>query len=117
MSRLNNLGNSSSCIDLIFTSHPSLVMESDVHLSLHLNCHHQLTYAKFNFKIHYLPPYEREIWHYQKANTDQIRKAIKQFSWNRSFKNLDVNEMTFLFNRTIKNILSNYIPHDNRDPP
>ena len=45
-----------------------------------------------------------------------IRRPI-QFSWNRSFKNLDVNEMTFLFNRTIKNILSNYIPHDNRDPP
>ena len=76
MSRLNNLGNSSSCIDLIFTSHPSLVMESDVHLSLHLNCHHQLTYAKFNFKIHYLPPYEREIWHYQKANTVFLEQVI-----------------------------------------
>ena len=70
------LGDSSSCIDLIFTSHPSLVMESDVHLSLHLNCHHQLTYAKFNFKIHYLPPYEREIWHYQKANTVFLEQVI-----------------------------------------
>ena len=50
-----------------------------------------------------------------------IRKEIKQFSWDRSFKNLDVNEMVFLFNRTIKKILSNYIPHeiivcDDRDP-
>ena len=35
------LGNSSSCIDLIFTSHPTLVMESGVHPSLHSNCHHQ----------------------------------------------------------------------------
>ena len=47
---------------------------------------------------------------------------LEQFSWDRSFKNLDVNEMVFLFNRTIKNILSNYIPHeiiicDDRDPP
>ena len=97
-------------------------MESDVHPSLHLNCHHQLTYAKFNLKIHYPPPYEREIWHYQKANTDQIRKTIEQFSWDRSFKNLDGNEMVFLFNRTIKNIISKYIPHeiiicDDRDPP
>ena len=65
------LGNSSSCIDLIFTSQPSLVMESGVHPSLHSNCHHQITYAKFNQKIHYPPPYVREIWHYQKANIDQ----------------------------------------------
>ena len=31
---------SSSCIDLIFTSQPNLVMESGVHSSLHPNCHH-----------------------------------------------------------------------------
>ena len=116
------LGNSSSCIGLIFTSHPSLVMESGVHHSLHSNCPHQITYAKFNLKIHYPPLYEREIGHYQKANTDQIRKAIEQFSWSRSFKNLNINEMVFLCNRTIKDILSNYIPHeiiicDDRDPP
>ena len=97
-------------------------MESGVHLSFYSNCHHQITYAKFNLKIHYPPPCEREIWHYQKANTDQIRKAIEQFSSDRSFKNLDVNEMVFSFNRTIKNILSNYIQHeiiicDDRDPP
>ena len=96
-------------------------MESGIHPSLHSNCYHQITYGKFDLKIHYPPPYEREICHYQKANTDQIRKAIEQFSWDRSFKNLDVNEMVFLFNRTIKNILSNYIPHeiticDDRDP-
>ena len=87
-------------------------MELGVYPSLHSNCHHQITYAKFNLKIHYPSPYQREIWYYQKANTDQIRKALKQFSWDRSFKNLSVNEMVFLFNRTIKNIFSNYIPHE-----
>ena len=45
------LGNSSSCIDLMFTSQPSLVMESGVHPSRHSNCRHQITYAKFNLKI------------------------------------------------------------------
>ena len=37
---------SSSCIDLIFTSHQNLVTESGVHSSLNPNCHHQITYAK-----------------------------------------------------------------------
>ena len=49
--------NTSSCIDLIFTSQPNLVMESGVRSSLHENCHHQITYAKSTLKIDYPPPY------------------------------------------------------------
>ena len=72
------LGNSSSSIDLIFISYPSLVMESGVHTSLHLNCHHQITNAKLNLKVHYPSPYERKVCYYQKTNnTDQIRKTIE----------------------------------------
>ena len=52
------LENSSSCIDLIFTS--------GVHPSLHPYFYHQVIYAKFNLKVHYPPPYEREVW--QEAN-------------------------------------------------
>ena len=35
----NIIGDFSSCVDLIFTSQPDLVMESGVHSSLHPNCH------------------------------------------------------------------------------
>ena len=52
---------SSSCIDLIFSSHQNLVMVSGVHSSLHRNYYRQITYAKLNLKIHYLPPYKREM--------------------------------------------------------
>ena len=34
---------SSSCIDLIFTDQPFLVVDSGVHPSLHASCHHQIT--------------------------------------------------------------------------
>ena len=73
-------------------------------------------------KVWYLPPYEHKIWNYRDANIDQIKKAIEQFPWEKSFRNLRINEMVHLFNKTIKNILSNYIPHekitcDDRDPP
>ena len=64
------IGDSPSCIDLIFTTQRNLVMESEVHSSLYSNCHHHITFAKFNLKTHYPPPYEREVWHYQKANID-----------------------------------------------
>ena len=42
----HSLNDSSSCIDLIFTSQPNLVMESGVHSPLYQNCHHQLIHAK-----------------------------------------------------------------------
>ena len=111
------IGDSSSCIDLIFTTQPNLVMESGVHSSFHSNCHHHITFAKFNIKIHYPLPYEREVWHYQKANFDQIRQAISEFPW----ENL-VNEQVQLFTQTFQNIIPNYIPHesitrDDRNPP
>ena len=97
------IGDSSSCIDLIFTSQPSLVMESGVRSSLHPNCHHQITYAKFNLKIFYPPHYEREIWHYEKAKVDHTRRSIDEFSWERC-ANISVNNKVHMFNKTIKNI-------------
>ena len=45
------LDNSKSCIDLIFTSQPNMIMDSGVHPSLHSNCHHQIIYVKFDLKV------------------------------------------------------------------
>ena len=79
-------------------------------------------FARFNLKVVFPPPYEREVWHFEKANIDHIRKAINGFQWEKSFQNMNVNDMVHLFNRTIKNILRNLIPHetitrDHRYPP
>ena len=97
-------------------------MESGVHSSLHSNCHHHITFAKFNLKIHYPPPYEWKVLHYQKPNVDQIREAINEFPWDNRFANISVNEQVQLFTQTIQNIIFNYIPHetitcDDRNPP
>ena len=51
------LDNSKSCIDLIFTSQPNMIMDSGIHPSLHSNCHHQIIYAIFDLKVFYPPPY------------------------------------------------------------
>ena len=79
-------------------------------------------FAKFNLKIRYPPPYEREVWHYQKADVDQIRQAISEFPWDNRFSNISLNEQVQLFSQTFQNIISNYIPHetitcDDRNPP
>ena len=116
------LESSSSCIDLIFTTQPNLVVESGVHPSLHPNCHHQIVFAKFNLQIYYPPPYPREIWHYKQANTELIRRAITDFNWDRAFLNINVNGNVYIFSNTILNIPTILIPHEtivcgNKDPP
>ena len=90
--------NFSSCIDLIFNSQPNLLIESGVHLSLHPNCHHQIIFAKFKLDIVYPPPYERKIWHYQKANIDLIKRAINLFDWEKAFYNIHVDKTVSILN-------------------
>ena len=48
----------SSCIDLIFTSQPNIVVNSCAHSSLHAKCQHQNVFAKFDLNIYDQPPYE-----------------------------------------------------------
>ena len=98
------------------------MVESGVHPPLHPNCHHQIAFTKFNLQIYYPPPYLREIWHYQQANTELIRWAITDFNWDRAFLNTNFNEKVSIFSSTIMNILSNFIPRetivcDYKDPP
>ena len=116
------LHNSSSCIDLIFSSQPNLIIESGVHPSLHPNCHHQLIYAKFNLQIYYSPQYYSKVWHYNDANTELIRRTVDQLNWPKAFLNKKVNKKVNIFKEKILNILRNFIPHetvlcDDRDLP
>ena len=70
------LPNSSSCIDLLFTNQPNMITSSGVLPSIHPNCHHQIIYANINFKIVYLPPYDRFVWYYDCADNVAIRRSI-----------------------------------------
>ena len=42
------LKSSSSCIDLIFTDQPNLIIDSGTHPSLHPNCHHKIIHCKID---------------------------------------------------------------------
>ena len=97
---------------LVFTSQLNLIVDSGTHPSLHTNCHHQIIYAKFNLKIQYPPPYSREVWQYKDSNDDLIKRAINHFNWERPFEKKNVDEKVLRFNKTILNILNNFIPHE-----
>ena len=83
---------SSSCIELIFTFQPNLVMESGVHSSLHPNCHHEVVFVKFNLSILYPPPYGRTVPFYKKANPELIRRGINELDWIKALSNVSIDE-------------------------
>ena len=60
------LPSSASCIDLIFTKKPNMVINLGVHPPLHQNCHHQIIFAQTNLKTYYSQPYKRLVWDYKK---------------------------------------------------
>ena len=98
-------------------------MESGIDSSgMHSNCHHEIVFAKFNLSIFYIPPYERTVWYYKRANTELMIRAIDQFDWLRVLSNVNVDEKVYFFTKTLLNIIQNFIPHetiicDDRDPP
>ena len=47
-------GDTKTCIDLVCTDQPNLIMNNEIHPSLHDKCHHQVNYIKFNLKC--IPP-------------------------------------------------------------
>ena len=102
---------SPSCIDLIFADQPNLVSHSGVHVSLYNTCHHQISFAKIDLKIHLPPSYKREIWTYSKAEEELIKQAVSNFNWVDALSNINTNKQVDRLTSTLLNIFRNFIPH------
>ena len=108
----HSIGNSRSCIDVIFTDQPNLFLESGVHPSLHENCHHQIVYGKLSVRVLSPPPYRRRIWFYDRANVTAIKKSIEMFPWKDTLSDIACpNQQVKCLNETLLNIFSNFIPN------
>ena len=115
------IGNSSSCIDLIFTQQPNLVTSSGVHASLHNNCHHQITFAQIDLLVEYTPPYHRLIWDYSIADILNIRKSISAINWSHLFSDSHIDIQVSIFEvcalKVFKNFVSTkYVAFDDKEP-
>ena len=58
----------------------------------------------------------------KKQNIENIKKAVSNFGWNKTFENLSVDENVDFLNKTSLNIFRNCIPNkkikcDYRQPP
>ena len=111
-----------SCIDLLVTDQPNIILDSGTRASLDSYCHHQIIHCKVNFRIPPLP-YERKIWHYNKADSVAIKRSMANFPWWQNLHdNTDPNWQVKRFTDIFLNIMSNFIPNETkrfvpRDPP
>ena len=104
------VGESKSCIDLIFTDQPNLFLESGVHPTLHDQCHHQIIYGMLSIKNPAPPPYQRRLWYYDKANTTAIRKSIEMYNWREALENITCpSHQVEILNEVLLNIFSNFM--------
>ena len=98
-----------SCIELIFCLNQRVISNHGVDVSILDKCHHNIIYSKINIRVPLPPAYVREVWDYQKANIENIKKAISNFDWNKVFGNLSVDEKVEFLNKTLLNIFRHYI--------
>ena len=75
-----------------------------------------------NLKVEYPSPSQRLVWNFKKSNNGAIKSAIELVDWNFLFSHKNVHEQVVIFNQTLMNIFSNYIPNklitvDDKDPP
>ena len=112
-----------SCIDIIVTDQPNIVLDSGTQSSLDNKCHHQIIYCKANFSIPPPLPYERKIWHFNNANIPAIQRSMTNFPWYQHLNiNTDPNWQVKTFTEILLNIMSNFVPNEikrfvPRDPP
>ena len=72
--------------------------------------YHHIIHGKIDICDPLPPVYVCEVWDYNKANVENIKKAVFNFNWNRAFENLSVDEKVELLNETLLNVFRNYIP-------
>ena len=102
-----------SCIDLVITDQPNLILDSGTRASLDPYCHHQIIYCKVNFRI----------WHFNRANFAATKRTMINFPWLEQLNlNTGTNWQVKTFTEIFLNIMSNYIPNETkrfipRDPP
>ena len=112
-----------SCIDLVVTDQPNIILDSETRVSLDSYCHHQMVKGGVNFRIPSPLPFERKIWHFNRANTAAIKRSITSFPWCQYHNiNTDPNWQVKAFTDTFLNIMSNFIPNETkqvvpRNPP
>ena len=60
-----------------------------------------------------VPPYQRLVWDYKKADPNSIRKALDLVNWERLFDQKSIDAQVLTFNDTVLNTFRNFVSNKN----
>ena len=103
-----------SGIDLIITGQPDLILNIVTRPSLDPYCHHQIIYCKVNFRIPPPTPFERKIWHFNRADSEAIKRSMASFPWQHLNLNTNPNWQVKTFTDIFLSIILNFIPNETK---
>ena len=111
-----------SCIDLIITDQPNMLVDYSVCPSLDEHCQHQIIHGKFNVSLPSPPQYKRIVWDYGKADVQMIIDSINKIDCTACFDGLTPTEIVEIFTNALSEIFSEHISNkvvkfDDRDSP
>ena len=104
--------NSQTCLDLLVTDQPNIILKNEIHPSLHTNCSHQVVYTKVGINCPPPPKFNRKIWHYSRADIENMKRSALAFNWADELAHLNLDDQVQLFNDVIFNISENFIPNE-----
>ena len=99
------------CIELIFISNPSTIVDSGIEKSHCNSCHQDIIYQKINFRVPFTPPNFRTIWDCKNTYVGSFQLAIKNFICQYEFESKTDNEKVQVLNEVLMHILGNFVPH------
>ena len=98
-----------SCIDLVVTDQPNIILDCGTRTSLDSHCHHQIVHCKVNFRIPPPLPFERKIWHFNRANSAAIKRSMTNFPWRQHLNGSVLKPMTSVGRKSIRLYIYIYI--------
>ena len=101
-----------TCIDILATDQPNLVLKSEVHPLLYTNWHHQVIYSKININCPPPPTHTRHIWHYARAKVKSMQKASTDYDWDQALNESPPDQQIDHYDNTMIDIANDFIPNE-----
>ena len=103
-------GDSSSCLDLIFTNCATNTRDVNVHPPIN-NCDHCPISCRMALSHPNHSSYKRMVWDFKRANFDTLRSILSHTRWDSVFDKANINEITSEFMYLFEKVCEACVPH------
>jgi len=100
-----------SCIDLIFSLNPNLIIDAGVRPKISDLCDHSPIYATLKYTTTRPKAYKRWVWDFKRGDYDSLRQCLLYAQWNCCYADRDVNTTVNNWMSLFLECIEAYVPH------